>query len=287
MQTAVKCIFASRKIILSLRDILKTLRTFIFILSVLLLSACSEYNKVLKSNDIEYKYAKAKEYYEDGDYNKALSLFNELGTLFRGSARSEEVQYYIASCHYKIKDYYFANYYYKNFAKTYPGSPEAETAAFRSAYCSYLNSPVSSLDQSETTQAIDEFQSFLNRYPNSSLRDSANTMIDELRLKLEKKAFDNAKLYYLTENYKSATIALENMRKDFPDSPHREEIEFLIVKSSYLLAINSISTKKEERLNETIENYHKFVDNFQDSKYLKKAEEYYADAVRELEKMKF
>jgi outer membrane protein assembly factor BamD len=112
-------------------------------------------------------------------------------------------------------------------------------------------------------------------------------MIDELRLKLEQKAFDNAKLYYLTENYKSATVALENMIKDFPDSPHREEIEFLIVKSSYLLAINSVASKKEERLNNTIEYYHNFVDHFQDSKYIKKAEDFYADALRELDKMKF
>lgn len=280
-------VFYITKMIVSLRDIFRILRITLFIFSLFILSGCSEYNKVLKSTDVEYKYAKAKEYFEEEEYSKALSLFDELGTLFRGSARSEEVQFYIADCHYELRDYYFANYYYKNFAKTYPASPRAETAQFKSAYCSYLNSPKSSLDQSQTEQAIDEFQLFLNRYPSTSLKDSTNTMIDELRLKLEKKAFDNAKLYYLTENYKSATVALKNMRRDFPDSPHREEIEFLIVKSSYLLAVNSIESKKEERLNETIENYHKFVDAYQDSEYIEKAESYYADAIRELDKMKF
>lgn len=270
-----------------MRDIFEHLRILTLFIALILLSGCSEYSKVLKSTDIEYKYSKAKEYYKDGQYNKALSLFDELGTLFRGSARSEEVQFYIADCHYQLKDYYFANYYYKNFSKTYPTSPRSEIASFRAAYCSYLNSPISSLDQTETTQAIDEFQNFLDRYPATSLKDSTNSMIDELRLKLERKAFDNAKLYYLTENYKSANIALENMKRDFPDSPHREEIEFLIVKSSYLLAMNSIESKKEARLNQTIENYHKFVDSYQNSKYIKKAEEYYADAVRELERMKF
>ena len=273
--------------IVSLRDIFENLRLTLIIFSLLILTGCSEYNKVLKSTDVEYKYTKAKEYFEDGEYSKALSLFDELGTLFRGSSRSEEVQFYIADCHYYLKDYYFANYYYKNFAKTYPASPRAETAQFKSAYSSYKNSPKSSLDQTETEQALVEFQLFLNRYPNTELKDSTNTMIDELRMKLEKKSFDNAKLYYLTENYKSATVALKNMMRDFPDSPHREEIEFLIVKSSYLYAINSIDSKKEERLNETIENYHKFVDSYQNSKYIDKAESYYADAIRELDKMKF
>jgi len=260
---------------------------YIFIFLVVLFSSCSEYAKVTKSTDVEYKYTKAVEYYEEGQYSKALSLFDELGTLFRGSDRSQEIHYYIANSHFALEDYYFAAYYYKNFTKTYPRSARAEEALFKSAYCSYLNSPVSNLDQTDTELAIDEFQLFLNRYPESDLKDSTNTMIDELRMKLEVKAFDNSKLYYLTEDYKSATVALQNMLVDFPDSPHREEIEFLIVKSSYLLATNSIASKKEERLNATIEHYHKFVDSFQDSEYVKKAESYYADALRELDKMKF
>lgn len=272
---------------LSLRDIFGPLREIQLFLFLIILSSCSEYTKLLKNPNVQEKYTGAKKYYEEGEYDKALSLFDELGTIMRGTKESENIHFYIANCHFELKDYYFANYYYKNFAKTYPNSKRAEDAAFKSAYCSYLNSPKSSLDQSETEKALDEFQLFLNKYPYTDLKDSTNTMIDELRLKLERKAFDNAKLYYLTENYKSATVALENMLRDFPDSPHREEIEFLVVKSSYLLAINSVESKKEDRLNNTIENYHKFVDSHSDSKYIKDAEKYYEDAVRELQKIKF
>ena len=263
------------------------LRLLIFLFSLVVLTSCSEYNKILKNPDVQKKYAAAKVYYEEGEYEKALSLFDELGTIMRGGPESENVHFYIANCHFELRDYYFANYYYKNFVKTYPSSPRSEVAAYKSAYCSYLNSPKSSLDQSETEKAIDEFQLFLNRYPQTDLKDSTNAMIAELRAKLEKKAFDNAKLYYLTEDYKSATVALKNLMRDFPESPHREEIEFLVVKSSYLLAINSVESKKEERLNNTIENYHNFVDDFGDSKFVKEAEDYYSNAIRELDKMKF
>jgi len=263
------------------------MRSILILFVVLIFASCSEYSKVLKSTDVEYKYKRAVEYYEEEDYSKALSLFDELGTLFRGSDRSQEIHYYIANSHFALEDYYFAAYYYKNFTKTYPRSARAEEALFKSAFCSYLNSPVSNLDQSDTEIAIEEFQLFLNRYPESQLKDTTNAMIDELRLKLEDKAFNNSKLYYLTEDYKSATVALQNMLVDFPDSPHREEIEFLVVKSSYLLAVNSISSKKEKRLNDTIEHYHKFVDNFQNSEYIKKAESFYSEALRELDKMKF
>jgi outer membrane protein assembly factor BamD len=263
------------------------LRNLIIIVVAFLISSCSEYNKVLKSSDVVYKYSKAVEYYDKGDYSKALSLFDELGTILKGTEKSEEVHFYIAECHYNLKDYYFANYYFKNFVKTYPRSEKAQEAFFTSAYCSYLNSPKSSLDQTDTEQSIDEFQMFLNRYPQTELKDSANVMIAELRAKLEEKAFNNAKLYYTTENYKSATVALQNMLRDFPGSPHREEIQFLIIKSSYLLAENSVESKKEERLAATIENYHSFVDKYKESKFMKDAEEYYDKAVRELEKIKF
>ncbi len=267
----------------------KVVRNALFIFTlVFVISSCSDYNKVLKSNDIDYKYNRAVEYYEKGEYAKALSLFDELGTLLRGTSRSEAVHGYIAECHFNLKDNYFAAYYYKNNAKSYPNSPKAEEALFKSAYCSYLNSPNYSLDQRETEQAIEEFQLFLNRYPKSTLKDSTNTMIAELRSKLESKAFENARLYYQTENYKSATVALNTMLREFPESPHREEIEFLIVKSNYLLAINSVDAKKEERFNATIEAYHKFVDDYgSTSKLVKEAEVYYANSVRELDKIKF
>lgn len=266
----------------------RPVRAISVLLLLLVFSACSEYAKVLKSSDVEMKYRKAVEYFDEGEYSKSLSLFDELGTLFRGTSRSEIVHYYIANCHFELKDYYFAGYYFKNYAKTYPKSPKAEEALYKSAYCSYLNSPQHSLDQQETEQAINEFQLFLNRYPKTELKDSTNTMIAELRSKLELKAYENAKLYYQMEEYKSSTVALKNLLEKFPESPHREEIEFLIVKSSYLLAVNSIDSKKEERLSDTIESYHKFVDDFgSNSKYVKEAENLYSNALRELDKMKF
>lgn len=107
-------------------------------------------------------------------------------------------------------------------------------------------------------------------------------MIDELRLKLEEKQYQIAKLYYITEDYKAAAVALTNLAKQFPNSPHMEEIKFLSVKSRYKLAMNSVLSKKEERLQATIEAYHEFVDTYSNSSYLKEAEAFYADAIEEL-----
>jgi len=259
---------------------------FIGILISIVLSSCSEHSKIVKSTDYELKYKKAVEYLEAQDCYKALPLFKELMTYFRMTERGEDVYYYYANTQYCLKEYYLAAYYFKRFTINYPNSPKAEECAFNSAMCSMLNSPEYNLDQSDTYKAIDEFQLFMNHYPKSSLVDSCNTLIGELRGKLEKKSFEKAKLYYRMEKYRSAVILFEATMEEFPDTDYKEEILYLIVKSNYLFASNSIEVKKAERFASTIKSYHTFVDQFESSKYLKSAEGYYNSSQKELEKIR-
>tara|TARA_B100000927_G_scaffold7208_1_gene5721 strand:- start:6255 stop:6743 length:489 start_codon:yes stop_codon:yes gene_type:complete len=135
------------------------------------------------------------------------------------------------------------------------------------AFCHYEEAPEFSLDATNTSLAIDKFQEFIDRYPNSDRVERCNELMDELRLNLSRKAFANAKQYHTTENYRAAIIALDNVLIDYPDVENRQEIYFLILESSYFLAINSISAKKEKRLNMTIEYYNQFIDNFPESVY--------------------
>jgi len=260
-------------------------KILLLFISVSLIS-CSGYNKVLKSNNLEYKYGKAVEYYKDEQCLKALPLFEELISLYRGTSKSEKIFYYYAKTHYCLKDYVLAGYYFKQFAKTFPNSKYVEECTFLSAYCSYLESPSFNLDSGPTEVALNDMQVFLEIYPNTSLKDSINTLIDEMNEKMERKSFENSKLYLKTEKYKSAVIALNNTLKDYPATEFREEILFMIVEANYKLAINSIQSKKEERLEDTIESYHKFVDNFENSSKIRQAENYYIGARKELEQFK-
>lgn len=259
---------------------------FAIIIAVFLLTGCTEYSKVLKSNDYNLKFEKAKEYYHSGDCTKALPLLEELLSLFRLTSKGEDVYYYYAQTNYCIGEYYIAGYYFKSFVKTYPGSPRAEECSFLGAMCNVKNSPEPALDQSETRKAIDELQLFMNRYPNTPKQDTCNALIRTLRNKLEIKALRGAKLYYQMEQYKAATVSLKNVLIDYPDTRYKEEVMLYIVKSNYMLASNSIESKKEERYTETIESYRKFANAFQTSGKLKEAEMMYIDSVEQLEKIK-
>ena len=251
----------------------------------MILFSCGEYQKVLKSTDVNYKYTKAVEYYNNADFARAMPIFNELTSLMRGSKRSEEVSYYLAYCHYNSGDFLVSSYLFKNYISTYPNGSHVEECLYMSAYCVYMESPSHSLDATNTRKAIEELQLFINEYPLSTKVEQCNKLIDELREKIALKAFENAKQYYTTQYYKSAIIALNSVLIDFPGSKFREEIHFLILKSSYQLAINSISSMVEERLNNTLDAFLVFKDNYPKSDFSKEAEKIKLNTKQSLNKI--
>jgi outer membrane protein assembly factor BamD len=279
--TPADCLFSR----LQKMDYKKILYVWALAVTVFIPSGCSDFNKVLKSTDIDFKYKRSVEYYEDGDCIRALALLEELIGLTRGTQRSEDVYYYYSKSQYCIKDYYLANYYFKSFSKTFSNSPRSQECLFLAAVCSYELSPEYSLDQMDTRNAKDEFQLFLDKYPTSPLRDSANHMMERLDKKLEIKSFEIAKLYHQTERYKAAVSALNQVLKDFPGTRFKEEILFLIVESNFKFAEASIESKKLERYRTTMESYITFVSAFPGSNFLDRAESYYKRSTKQVEKL--
>ena len=241
---------------------------------------CSEYNKVLKSDNLEEKLEFANAALDSGNCFRALPLYDELMRLTRGTERAPDIHWNRALTHDCINDYYLSRYYFSSFAKTFPNDPRVEEAMFRAALCSYYLSPESSLDQTDTRSAIDELQLFMDRYPASALRDSSQTMVNNLRRKLETKAFENARLYHKTGNYKSATIAMEHAMEDYPGSPFQEELQFLIIDCHYQYAKQSTERRKLERFNDAIQAFHTFASRFPDSSKMKDAQRIYDASVK-------
>lgn len=243
----------------------------ILFLAVLLVIGCGKHQKLLKSTDNEAKYAAAIDYYEKKDYYRALQLFQTLINFYQGTDKAEKMQFYYAYCYYHQEDYVLASYYFKRFALNYPRSQYAEEAVFMNAYCYYLDSPPSSLDQTNTYTAINELQLFIDMYPASPRVEEATNLIDQLRAKLERKDLDIANLYLKMRYYESAIKSYENLLRDYPDTDYKEDILFNIFKSNYLYAQNSIQVKQLERFQSALDAYNEFVYQFPESKYVKEA----------------
>lgn len=257
--------------------ILRHLSIAVLVALVFTVFSCSEYNKVMKSDDLEWKYEKAKEYYEDEKYFKAYPLIEELITYFRGTARAEELHYLLAYADYHLEDYMLAGHRFKQFVKTYPRSDNAEECAYMSAYSTYLMSPRFSLDQDPTYEAIDKLDLFIKEYPNSDRADTCSKLIAELETKLEYKSYMAAKQYFKMEDYRAAYTTFGNLIKDYPDSKYHEEALFHIFRSHYELTVNSVEKKKGERTEEALKEYVRFADKYPESEYMRKAETMYEE----------
>ncbi len=221
----------------------------IILLGVLLIviSSCSKYQKLLKSDDYEVKYIKAMEYYDDEDYYKALNLFDMVIPFYRGEKEAEEIAYRYAYAYYKQGDYILASYYFARFAQTYPRTDKAEECSYMKAYCKYLISPDYNLDQSSTKEALNELQLFANLYPDSERISTVNELIEELHLKLQRKYFEIAELYMQMEKYKAVITTFDVLLKDYPDTEYKEQANLKKIMAYYEFALKSVTEKQEER----------------------------------------
>lgn len=247
-----------------------------------IIGACSPFSRLQKTENAQEKYLGAVEYYKKKDYYRAGVLFEELIPLMRGQAESEKIQFYYAYCQFYQGQLTLSAYYFKKFYETYPRSENAEEAMFMYAMSLYEDSPKYNLDQTNTALAIDAIQNFVNKYPNSTYIEKCNQFIDELRGKLEMKAYDSAKLFYNMGEYKSALILFENFKNEFPESSRIEEILYLRVIAQLKLAKISVEQKKKERFEKVKEFYEKFVDQYATSKYFKSLESAFEEANKNL-----
>jgi outer membrane protein assembly factor BamD len=236
---------------------------------VLTLGACkSKFEKLKASNDYAKKYREAIRLYNKRDYSKALELFETLVQRYRGQSQAEDLYYYYAYTNYKLKDYTSARYHFKTFAETYPNSSRAEECRFMSAYCYYLDSPIYSLDQSNTQSAIDALQLFINLYPKSERVVEVSKLIQNLRDKLERKSYENSKLYLTIGDYQAAVISFGNSLRDYPDTKYAEEMEFLTIKAQYLYAKASGEYYQPDRYTLAISDADQFTEKYPKSQYL-------------------
>lgn len=251
-------------------------------LTGLLATSCSKYQRLLKSTDYEEKYQSAFVYYNQGDNYRAIQLFDQVIPFYRGTERAETIAYNYAYAHYKQEDYVLASFYFKRFISTFPRSKFVEECTFMSAYCKYLDSPKHSLDQTNTKEAIDELQLFINRYPQSERVSEGNKLIDDLRSKLEIKEVEIARLYYKMEDYTAAITAFKNILKNFPDTDYREEIMFTKLKAHYDYASKSIEARREERYRDALEAYDNFIAQFPGSSFSREANQIQKNVLRQV-----
>ena len=253
---------------------------FYFFAIIIGFASCSQYEKLRKSTDYPLKYRKAFEYYHVGDFVRAGQLFDELVPIYSAHNKADTIAYYQAMSYFKQRDFLTASHYFTQLFKNQRQSPFAEESEYLSGYCYYMQSPRPNLDQANTHAAIEAFQVFLMRHPESIYADDAQKYMGEMKDKMVDKSYLTAKLYYDLGQFKASIIALNNSLDDYPETRHREKLMYWLLESSYLLAENSVPEKKKERFQATVDEYYSFIGEFPESDFAKEAQKMYNRADR-------
>jgi outer membrane protein assembly factor BamD len=258
-------------------------RIIVLFTVLILFSSCNEYQKAMKSEDVAFKFDVATKLYDKGDLGRAILLIEQIAPAFKGKPQAEKLFYMYSQSLYKTEQYGLAAYQFESFSSAYPKSEKAEEAFYLSAKCYANISPRYSLDQVDTNKALAKMQEYIDRYPESKNMDEANEITRVLRNKLEQKAFENAKQFNTISDYKASIVALDNFIVDFPGTPYKEDALYIKLDSAYLLAINSVQSKMEERLNNAKVAYENLIKFNNETKYKNKADKMLASIEKELQ----
>ncbi len=265
------------------------IKSILFLVISLIFVSCGPFAKLEKSTNWEELYAGANKYYQEGEYNKAIILYDKVLPVIRGSEKAELADYNYANCHFKTKRYIEAAGYFSNFYRTYNRSPLAEEALFMNAYSLYLDAPDYNLDQQSSQEAVGAIQQFVTQFPASASYERAMEMLVDLQGRFEEKAYSESQIYYRGidglwpgENYRACIVSFQNFSKDYPESEHNEELAYKLVEAGTGYAKNSAFSKKEERLNDALEFATNFYRRYPESGYTAKVKIYEEETKVEL-----
>ncbi|MFN0012967.1 MAG: outer membrane protein assembly factor BamD, partial [Saprospiraceae bacterium] len=81
-------------------------------------------------------------------------------------------------------------------------------------------------------------------------------------------------------------LSFDNLLRDYPESPDAERVRYLIAKSAFLLAENSIVEKKFDRFNEAIVRCDDFLQKYPSGKYAKEIKQVRREAEQGIKQVK-
>lgn len=249
---------------------------------VAMVSCKSQYETLLNSNDTDAKYAAAFDYFNNGKYSKAATLFESLSVMTNGTERDDTVRYYWGLSNYKFKDYYTAETNFDRFIESYPRSPFTSEARYLRLDCLFRSTLRYELDQTPTYKAINAISEYILEYPSNEHMAECRDMLMELNARLDKKAYESARLYYKMEDYLASRVAFRNVLKDDSENLYREDILYYIAMSSYKYAYFSVPAKQRERYLTFVDDYYNFVGEIPDSHYRKELDSVYRRAQKAL-----
>jgi outer membrane protein assembly factor BamD len=149
---------------------------------------------------------------------------------------------------------------FQEFLSFYPTHARADYAQFHLGLAHFRQMRLPQRDQTETRDTIREFETFIARYPNSSLLPEGKAKLREAKDRLSQAEFEVGRFYYRIHWYPGAVDRLSTLLKDDPAYTNRDGAYFFLGESLLMAG----------RKAEALPYYEKLVGEFEQSDYLAK-----------------
>lgn len=242
------------------------------------LVSCKNEDLIQRGDTLPTAYKKSMSLYQSGEYSDAAEAFETVIELGRGTDYGQEAQFYLAESYFNDGRYLLASAEYARYTTLYPRADKREEAHFKEAYSYYKLSPRYKLDQKHTRTAIEKFQLYNSRYPDSERVKETAQYITELRSKLAKKLYYSANLYQRTKSYEAAIVYYDLTIENYPESNWAQRALVDKISTYVTYADRSVPSKQRERYQGAVDAYETFVQLFPEGEYRSEAEEYVDDA---------
>jgi outer membrane protein assembly factor BamD len=150
---------------------------------------------------------------------------------------------------------------FQEFLAFYPTNPRADYAQFQLGMAHFKQMRAPERDQTETRNAVREFETFVNRYPASSLLLDGKAKLREARDRLSQSEFLVGRFYYRINWYPGAIERLRGLIKQDPEFTGRDGVYFYLGES-YI---------KQTQPAEALPWFEKLIEEFQVSEHLEEA----------------
>jgi outer membrane protein assembly factor BamD len=147
---------------------------------------------------------------------------------------------------------------FQEFLSFYPTHPRADYAQYKLGLAHFRQMRAPQRDQTETRDAIREFETFVVRYPNSSLLPEVKNRLREAKDRASEAEFEVGRFYYRIKWYPGAIDRLTALLKEDPEFTSRDGAYYFLGE-----ALSQVGRKAE-----ALPFYEKLVAEFEKSEYL-------------------
>lgn len=155
---------------------------------------------------------------------------------------------------------------FREFLSFYPTNRRADYAQYKLALAHFRQMRKPERDQSETREAVREFQAFVDRYPGSDLMTDASAKLREAKDRLDQASYLVGYFYYRQRWYPGAIDRFKSILKEDGGFTNRDALY-------YYLADSIVKLNRERGEAEALPYLERLVQEFEQSEYLQKAQQ--------------